>query len=78
LNGRLPLFRGASVEQALSGGEDYELLFALPARRRVGATVAGLPVTEVGVCTPGRPGDVLFDGRPLAAAGWDPFRRSPR
>ena len=25
-----PVFRGATVEQALHGGEDYELLFTVP------------------------------------------------
>jgi len=73
LNGTLPVFPGATVRQALSGGEDYELLFAAPANRRVPASIAGLPVTEIGRCVEGKPGRILFEGKPLPAAGWDPF-----
>ncbi len=73
LNGALPVFPGASIQQALSGGEDYELLFAAPAARRVPASIAGLPVTEIGRCVKGKAGRIFFDGRPLPATGWDPF-----
>jgi thiamine-monophosphate kinase len=73
LNGALPIFPGASIRQALSGGEDYELLFAAPARRRIPVSVAGLPITEIGRCVRGKPGRILFDGKALPAAGWDPF-----
>ncbi len=63
---------------AVSGGEDYELLAALPAerladaQRAVGAAEAGLALTEIGVAVDGegveirRPG-----GEPLEAAGYD-------
>lgn len=74
LNGELPLFPQASLQQALSGGEDYELLFAAPASRRVPPFVADLRVTEIGRCIEGKPGQVLFAGRSLPATGWDPFR----
>ena len=74
LNGTLPDFPGASVQQALSGGEDYELLFAVPAHQRVPDSVAGLPITEIGRCVKGKAGWILFDGKPLPAAGWDPFK----
>ena len=73
LTGKLPVFRGATLEQALSGGEDYELLFALPPRRAVPSELAGLPVTEIGRCVAGTPGTMSIAGKPLAAAGWDPF-----
>ena len=33
---------------ALHGGEDYELLFTAPERRRVPNKIAGVPVTEIG------------------------------
>jgi thiamine-monophosphate kinase len=74
LNGALPVFPGASVQQALSGGEDYELLFAVPANRRVPDSVAGLPITEIGRCVKGKAGRVHFDGKPVPAVGWDPFK----
>jgi thiamine-monophosphate kinase len=78
LNGTLPLFPGASVEQALSGGEDYELLFAAPPTRRIPPQIAGLDVTEIGVCVAGKPGALTRAGKPLAAAGWDPFAAPQR
>jgi thiamine-monophosphate kinase len=74
LPGGLPIFPGATIEQALSGGDDYELLFAAPPGRRMPAAIAGVPITEIGRCVPGKPGHILFAGQPLPASGWDPFR----
>jgi len=45
----LPLFPGASLDQALHGGEDYELLFTLPRGRRPPSGVS-----EIGTITPGK------------------------
>jgi thiamine-monophosphate kinase len=46
------------IDAALTGGDDYELLFAVRPRlrRRLAAVVrqAGVPVTRIGVCTEGR------------------------
>ncbi len=70
----LPAAPGASIEQALHGGEDYELLFTLahgvepPARHR------GLPLTRIGTMEKGKPGAVEFFGRPLAPLGYDHLR----
>lgn len=72
-----------AVQQAVSRGDDYELLFAVPRklRRRFLAAVrtAGVPVTRIGVCTEGR--ELLardHDGdRPLDTAlpaGFSHFR----
>ena len=36
LSSKVPVHRDATLEQALRGGEDYELLFAVPQRRRRG------------------------------------------
>jgi thiamine-monophosphate kinase len=44
----LPVHPAASLEEALHGGEDYELLFTAPARARVPRSVEGLPVTRIG------------------------------
>lgn len=74
LHGDLPIFPGATLAQALSGGEDYELLFAAPPSRCMPASIAGVPVTEIGLCIQGKPGRILFAGKPLPARGWDPFR----
>ncbi len=69
----LPLAAGASISQALHGGEDYELLFTAPPRQKIPARLGSLPVTEIGLMTKGRPGDVLYDGQPLASKGFDHF-----
>jgi thiamine-monophosphate kinase len=70
-----PRYPGASLEQALHGGEDYELLFTVPARTRVPAEFAGVPLTRIGALRQGRPGDVSLDGRPLPPLGYDHLRR---
>ena len=67
-----PIFPGASLEQALHGGEDYELLFTVPRRTVVPARFEGLALTRIGVIVDGKPG-VTLDGRPLAPHGWDHF-----
>ena len=85
--GEIPyrLESGRETDLALSGGEDYELLFTFPpadvellleAARR-----AKLKITPIGSITPVREGRVLIreDGatEPLAESGWDHFRESP-
>jgi thiamine-monophosphate kinase len=70
----LPISKGATLAQALGGGEDYELLFTAPRRRRIPAEIAGVPVAEIGVCLEGKPGAMTLDGQRLARSGWDPFR----
>jgi len=69
-----PRFAGASLEQALHGGEDYELLFTAPPRAQVPARFEDVPLTRIGVMRRGHPGTVLLDGRPLPALGFDHFR----
>ena len=69
----VPVTEGASYDQALAGGEDYELAFSAPDPVRVaeGFATAGLrPPIEVGRCT-GDPGERLVSGRPLGRAGWE-------
>jgi thiamine-monophosphate kinase len=66
---RLPRAPGATVEQAAAGGEDYELLAALPPGAQ-----PPVPVTMVGRLTDGS--DVLLvdaAGAPRALRGWDHF-----
>jgi thiamine-monophosphate kinase len=69
-----PIFPGATLEQALHGGEDYELLFTVPARTRVPREFEGLLLTRIGTMRRGRPGAVLLDGAPLPALGYDHLR----
>ena len=70
-----PIFRGASLEQALHGGEDYELLFTVSARTRVPADFDGVPLTRIGQMRKGRAGGVRLNGRVLRPLGYDHFRQ---
>ena len=70
-----PIFRGATLEQALHGGEDYELLFTIRPGTRVPAAFDGLPLTRIGTIQEGSPGRVELDGKALPALGYDHFRR---
>ena len=62
---------------ALHGGEDYELLFTAPDRKRVPASIAGVPVTAIGRITRAR--QVVLRGstgvtQVLEPQGWEHFR----
>jgi thiamine-monophosphate kinase len=70
-----PRFRGASLEQALHGGEDYELLFTAPASARIPERFEGLPLTRIGTIRKGTPGEVRLGGQPLPPLGYDHFRQ---
>jgi len=65
---RVPVVRGATLDRALHGGEDYELLFTLPPRR-----TAPAGTTRIGTITKGSPGAVLYQGQPLPRRGYDHF-----
>ncbi len=69
-----PVYRGASLEQALHGGEDYELLFTAPADTRVPASFEGIPLTRIGRMLRGAPGRVDLGGVALPRGGWDHLR----
>jgi thiamine-monophosphate kinase len=60
----VPLLDGASIEQALHDGEDYELIFTAPMKRRV----AGI---RIGSITKGKPGALRYRGKKLAPTGYD-------
>jgi thiamine-monophosphate kinase len=66
---RLPRAQGATVEQAAAGGEDFELLAAVPP-----AAALPVPVTVIGRLT-ASPEVMLVaaDGSPRALTGWDHF-----
>ena len=62
---------------ALHGGDDYELLFTVPARKRVPGKIAGVAITRIGTITRGsKMRLVVADGRtsPLRPEGWEHFR----
>lgn len=69
-----PRYRGATLEQSLHGGEDYELLFTVR-DGRVPAQFAGLPLTRIGTMRKGPAGAVSLDLAPLAPLGYDHFRQ---
>jgi thiamine-monophosphate kinase len=73
LNGSLPIARGASLDEALRGGEDYELLFTAPARAHIPPAITGIPVTGIGTVVSGREGSIQFGGRLLPVGGFDHF-----
>jgi thiamine-monophosphate kinase len=65
----LPLLRGATINQALHDGEDYELLYTAPPR-----VIA--PGIRIGSITKGKPGAVRYDGKPLKPIGYDHTRQN--
>ena len=75
----LPLHSGATLAQALHGGEDYELLFTAPAAARLPRSIAGVPVTRIGrilKASPRRPMVTLLTPQglqPLEPHGWEHF-----
>jgi thiamine-monophosphate kinase len=75
----LPLGAGATLDQALHGGEDYELLFSAPPTVRLPRSIAGVKITRVGrIVKPRRGQPVLTlitpQGRqPLETRGWEHF-----
>jgi thiamine-monophosphate kinase len=60
----VPLLDGATIEQALHDGEDYELLYTAAPQRRV-------PGIRIGTITKGKPGALLYRGKKLAPLGYD-------
>lgn len=76
----IPAARGADLQLALHGGEDYELLFTAPASTKLPTRIAGVAVTLIGEIHPQRLGGrvLIFDksGRQqvLRPAGWQHFR----
>ena len=67
-----PIYSGAILPQALHGGEDYELLFTVPARVKVPGDFDRVPLTRIGAMRRG-PAGVMLNGSPLDALGWDHF-----
>jgi thiamine-monophosphate kinase len=79
----VPVAEGATVGEALAGGEDYELLVTLPRREILEAAAAelregyGTTLTAIGDVVAGAGLVAIEDGapeRPLEASGWDHFR----
>jgi len=69
-----PVFRGATVDQALHRGEDYELLFTVPRRGRVPGEFEGVRLTRIGVMRLEPVGMVEWNGALLEPKGYDHLR----
>jgi len=75
----IPIGPGASLEQALHGGEDYELLFTAPPSIKLPKRIAGIPITRIGTIHPHRaktPRITLLENgvvRALEPHGWEHF-----
>lgn len=65
----VPVAEGATLEQALHGGEDYELLFTAARETRVPKRIAGVQVTDVGKIVAGEGARV--DGVEMKPRGWE-------
>ena len=81
--GDVPVAGGATLDDALGGGEDYELLATLPDEAAVEAArtelkeAFGVPLAEIGrIVDGGGLTAVESDGteRPMEPTGWDHFR----
>jgi thiamine-monophosphate kinase len=75
----LPVDARATLEQALHGGEDYELLFAAPHKLLIPNKLGGVSVHSIGRMKKGGKGPQVTLNRDgvrtgLVAAGWEHFR----
>ena len=67
----VPVAPGATLDEALEGGEDFALAFCVPASAAEAAIFAGsAPPVRIGVCT-ADPGSARRPGRSFSAAGWE-------
>jgi thiamine-monophosphate kinase len=75
----LPIHPSATLNEALHGGEDYELLFSAPPDARLPRAFAGVPVTCIGRTVRQRKGYPLLSlhtpqgAKPLEPKGWEHF-----
>jgi thiamine-monophosphate kinase len=68
----------AGLQFALHGGEDYELLFTAPLKKRVPSRIAGVAVRQIGVVTKGRKiflRDKEGAKQRLPPQGWEHFKK---
>jgi thiamine-monophosphate kinase len=66
----IPVAEGATLEEALGGGEDFELVFTAPEAAPIAESFANLdfPI-RIGRVTSAS-GQIRLDGQPLDRAGW--------
>lgn len=75
----LPLHPAATLDQALNGGEDYELLFTASPAAKLPRQISGVAITRIGRILPPRHGHspvtlITAEGpQPLLPSGWQHF-----
>jgi thiamine-monophosphate kinase len=75
----LPIHPGASLEYALHGGDDYELLFTAAPATRMPKKISGVSITHIGRILPARrnrPAVTVLTAQgaqPLNPQGWEHF-----
>ena len=71
-----PIYPDATPDEALHGGEDYELLFTVKKGTRVPGEFQGLAITRIGTMTAkGSAGDVRLGDKKLKPLAYDHFAR---
>jgi thiamine-monophosphate kinase len=70
-----PRFPGATLDQALHGGEEYELLFTVRSGVKVPKSFEGIPLTRIGTIIKGPAGEVRHNGSVVPPMGFDHFRK---
>jgi thiamine-monophosphate kinase len=73
LDATIPVATGASLEQALHGGEDYELLFTASPKSRVPSRIDRLSITRIGEIKRGQSGLVRLGKHILKPLAFDHF-----
>ncbi len=69
----IPISPGASLQQALHGGEDYELLFTASCKQKISNEIAGIAVTCIGEITENADA-ITYEGKILQPLGFEHFR----
>jgi len=71
----IPRTSGITLEQALHGGEDYQLVFTSPRQTKVPRNVAGVKITQIGEIVKGSRMVLEKDGirTRVEARGWEHF-----
>ncbi len=66
---QVPVARLATLDDALYGGEDYELLFTAAPTKKI-----PVPAIRIGTIQSGKPGELRFEGKRIQPKGFDHFR----
>jgi thiamine-monophosphate kinase len=70
----VPAFPGATPDEVLYGGEDYELLFTAPPGIRIPDKFGKVYITRIGEICVGPPGTVRVRGVEIPVRGYDHFQ----